>query len=260
MEGQPYIIAHRGASIYAPENTLAAIQKAVDARADGVEFDVQLASDGVPVVIHDPTLDRTGSIRGDVSELSSSELGRIDVGSWFNIKYPKLSNPIYARQKIPTLGQVLELLVNFDGLIYIELKTSQKNNRDLVKAVCGVLRGSPLLPQVILKSFDLTVIPEIKQLLPTVQTAALFGLTIFNLLRSRKHLVSIVRDLNADQISLHHSLITNDLISLTDPPRIPVTVWTTDDPNWVIRCRKLGVRALITNDPARLMKYRDNYS
>jgi len=84
---RPLIIAHRGASARAPENTLAAFQMAIDAGAEGVEFDVRLAKDDVPVVIHDHDLKRVGSLNERVASLTSNELGRIDVGSWFNHRY-----------------------------------------------------------------------------------------------------------------------------------------------------------------------------
>jgi len=258
VKNLPLIIGHRGASAYAPENTLAAIKLAVDVGADGVEFDVQLASDGVPVVIHDHSLDRTGSRSGNVAEFSSKELGMIDVGSWFNLKYSRRSNPDFAQQRVPTLIQVLDLLENFGGLIYIELKPSITDFRELTKAVCGVISDSCLLPRIILKSFNLAVIPEIKQHLPIVQTAALFEPTIIGFLRRRKHIVTITRECGADQISLHHSLVTENFMSLTAVEHLPVTIWTTDNPKWVSRCRDLGITALITNDPYNLVKYRED--
>jgi glycerophosphoryl diester phosphodiesterase len=79
----PLIIAHRGASAVAPENTIAAFRRAIEVGADGVEFDVRLARDGVPVVIHDSTLERTAGLKRGVSDLTSEELSQIDVGSWF---------------------------------------------------------------------------------------------------------------------------------------------------------------------------------
>ena len=257
MSTSPLIIAHRGASAYAPENTLAAIKMALDAGADGVEFDVQLASDGVPVVIHDPTLDRTTSSRGKISDFTSEELGKIDVGSWFNTKYSKRSNSDFAKETIPTLAQVLALLISFRGLIYIELKPNSTNLRDLAKAVCDAVRDSPLLPQTILKSFKLAAIPEIRCLLPEVQTAALFGLTAFDLLRRRENMIAIARELGTSQISVHHSLITRKMTALAADSRMPITVWTTDNPKWLQKCRKLGIGSLITNDPIKLLECRE---
>ena len=252
----PLIIAHRGASSHAPENTLAALQLAVELGADGVEFDVRLAKDGVPVVIHDETLARTAGRIELVSNLTSAQLMEIDVGSWFNTKYPKHYNSAFKRETIPTLTQVLQLLKHFRGLIYIELKTDDADLRVLSDAICEVVRESPLKPQIIVKSFKLAAISETKRLLPEVKTAALFEPTITGYLRQRKHLITRARDAGADQISLHYSLVTHRLASLAAEMQMPVTIWTVDDPKWLPRCRSLGIRALITNDPAKMLETR----
>jgi glycerophosphoryl diester phosphodiesterase len=258
MTRSPLIIGHRGASAHAPENTLVAFKMAIDAGADGVEFDVQLAKDGVPVVIHDTTLTRTALRDERVSELTSRQLGRIDVGSWFNAKYPRRAMPEFTKEAVPTLAQVLNLLRGFHGLIYIELKCDESNHSPLAAAVCKIIRESPLLPQMIVKSFRLAVIPEVRCLLPEVQTAALFEPTIMDFLRRRKHIVAIAREFGAGQISLHRSLVTPKLVSLASEAQMPVTIWTADDPDWLRRCRKLGIGSLITNDPESLLASRMN--
>jgi glycerophosphoryl diester phosphodiesterase len=256
MSDSPLIIAHRGASARAPENTLAAIKMAIDANADGVEFDVQLASDGIPVVIHDLTLDRTSSITGKVSDLTSSDLGNIEVGSWFNARNPRRSNPNFATETIPTLNHVLEVLESFEGLIYIELKPNATNLCRLAKAVCDVVRSSQLMPQMILKSFDHTAIPEIKRHLPEVQTAALFQPTVIDTLMRRRDLIATTRKLGAHHISLHYSMATRKLAALAREAKLPMTVWTVDNPKWLEKCRQLRIGALITNDPEKLLKIR----
>lgn len=256
MSPAPLIIGHRGASSQAPENTLAAFQMALDAGADGIEFDVQLALDGVPVIIHDETVERTGLRIGSVSDLTSRELGRIDVGSWFNKKFRKRAKPEFANETIPTLARVLTLLKDFRGLIYIELKPHEADFRELSKTICDVIRDSPLLPQMIVKSFKLAAIPEVRHHLPEVQTAALFEPTIMDLLRRRKQILAITREFGAHQISVHHSLVTRKLVSLATDANMPVTIWTTDTPKWVKRSEKIGIRALITNDPAKLLAAR----
>lgn len=247
------MIAHRGDSANAPENTLAAFQMAIDAGAEGVEFDVQLSKDGVPVVIHDYDLKRTGSRPEKISESTSEQLSRTDVGSWFNRKFPKLERTAFAGESVPTLVQVLNLLKNFDGLIYIELKTESDDFRDLVAAVCDVIRDSPLLPQMIVKSFKLGTIPLVRHLLPTVQTAALFAPEIMIFLRRREHVIALAREFGARQISVHYSLVTPKLCSLTAAAGMPLTVWTVDDPKWLAGRKNCEIRALITNDPAKFI-------
>ncbi len=252
----PLIIAHRGASAHAPENTLAALQMAVETQADGVEFDVRLAKDGVPVVIHDETLARTALRKGKIADFTSVELGKIDVGSWFNTKYSKRANSAFGRETIPTLAQAMQQLHGFGGLIYIELKVCDGVFRELSEAVCGIINKSPILPQIIVKSFKLAVIPEVRNHIPDIQTAALFEPTILDYLRRRRHIIARARECGADQISLHRSLITPKLASLASELQMPVTVWTVDDPAWLKRCRKLGIKALITNDPVKMLNAR----
>ncbi|MGB7202125.1 MAG: glycerophosphodiester phosphodiesterase family protein [Pyrinomonadaceae bacterium] len=146
MIRSPLIIAHRGGSAHAPENTLEAFRAAVDAGADGIEFDVQLARDGVPVIIHDTDLKRTAGVDKRVADLTSRQLAKMDVGSWFSAQF--------RAETVPTLEQTLHLLRDFNGLIYIELKCELNNFKPLVAAVCDVIRESRLLPQIIVQSFS----------------------------------------------------------------------------------------------------------
>ncbi len=253
MSRSPLIIGHRGASAHAPENTLAAFRTAIDAGADGLEFDVQLAKDGVPVVIHDATLERTGRRPESVAAMTSAELRAVDVGSWFNAKNPPRADAAFARETVPTLAQVLELCRDFPGLLYIELKVNVPDYRSLAIAVCDAIRDSPALSQMIVKSFKLAAIPVVRERLPEVQTAALFEPTIMDFLRRRKYIVAMAREFGARQISLHRSLVTRKLVSHAATAQMPVTIWTADNPKWIARCRKLAIGALITNDPAKLL-------
>jgi glycerophosphoryl diester phosphodiesterase len=258
MTSSPLIIAHRGASYDAPENTLSAFRMAVEAGAEGVEFDVQLSRDGVPMVIHDPTLERTGSRLVRVADLTSDSLGEVDVGTWFNIKHPKRAVEDYAGETIPTLAQVLDLLSSFGGLIYVELKATELDHQELARVVCDTIRSSHLLPQIIVKSFKLAVVPEVRCLMPEVNTAVLFAPQIMNFLKRRRQIVEIAHELGAGQISVHRSMLTRGLMKKAHQANMPVTVWTADKPLWLPRCRKLGVKALITNKPAVMLKERND--
>lgn len=115
MEKQTLVWAHRGASGYAPENTLEAFQKAVEMGADGVELDVQLTKDGELVVIHDETVDRTSDGSGWVKDFTYARISRFN----FNRTHPEG----YERAMIPTLEEVYELLKPTGLTINVELKT-----------------------------------------------------------------------------------------------------------------------------------------
>ena len=251
----PLIIAHRGASELAPENTLAAFEKAIADNADGIEFDVRLCRDEV-VIFHDATLNRVGLMKGNVSTLSAAELNKTDVGSWFNLRYPNLSDAKFSSETVPTLTQTLEFLKDFKSLIYIELKCRESEIETLSKAVCEIIKGSHLLPQIIVKSFQLEVIPTIKNLCPNVKTAVLFAPKIMTILRKEKRLINIADELGADMVSVHFSLATRKLIKKAEKKNLPVTIWTADNPLWLKRAFDLELFAVITNNPARLLAKR----
>jgi glycerophosphoryl diester phosphodiesterase len=250
---RPTIIAHRGASARAPENKLAAFRMAMEVDAEGVEFDVRLAKDGVPVIIHDRDLKRTAKRPEKVSELTSKELAQVDVGSWFNRRFPRRARPAFQSESVPTLQQTLAQLINFRGPIYVELKANASTFRDLSAAVCNVIRNSPQLPQNIVKRFKLASKPEVKHFLPSVQTAGLFGVDVMLIIRHREHIVTLASEFGADQISLHHSLISPKLVHRATEAGMPITVWTVDDPRWLSRRRNLNIDALITNDPSKFL-------
>ncbi|MGH9948092.1 MAG: glycerophosphodiester phosphodiesterase [Pyrinomonadaceae bacterium] len=250
---RPLIIAHRGVSAHAPENTLAAFQLAIEVGAEGVEFDVHLARDGVPVVIHDDNLRRTGQRPERIADLTSKQLAKIDVGSWFNAKFPKSAQAEFAKETVPKLKQTLKLLAAFRGLIYIEMKADDADFRRLVSAVVDEIRSSPLLSQIIVKSFKLGAIPQMRYLLPNVQTAALFAPEIMHYLRRREHIISLAREFGAHRLSVHYSLVTPRLCKLAAAAKMPLTAWTIDDPIWIARRRNLAIGAVITNDPALLL-------
>ena len=255
----PLIIAHRGASALAPENTLAAFRRAIADGAEGIEFDVRLTKDGVPVVFHDAKLKRIVGCDSRVVELTAAELQRFDAGSWFNRAFPEKANAVFTNEIVPTLAEVLDFLADFKGLIYIELKGKDAEIPALVRAVCRQIKNSALLPQIIVKSFKLASIPEIRLFCPQATTAALFAPKIMNILRKEKYLLKIAKSLGADQVSVHYSLATRHLTEKAAALNLPVTIWTTDHPRWIRRARKLCLRAVITNDPAKLLTRRKEF-
>jgi len=253
---RPLIIAHRGASALAPENTFAAFRKAVEDGAEGIEFDVRLAKDGAVVVFHDATLRRLSTRKNLVSSLTAEELQKIDVGSWFARRKKAFSDADFSGERIPTLRETLFFLKDFKGLIYIELKCREAEIERLAQAVGGIIADSPLLPQMIVKSFQLEVIPQIRKICPDAKTAALFAPKIMTLLRKEKRLVNIAADVGADMLSVHFSLATRKLMKKAEKRAFPVTIWTADNPRWIKRAVDLGLFAVITNNPARLLEKR----
>lgn len=254
---KPLIIAHRGASAFAPENTFAAFQKALDAGADGIELDVRLAKDAIPVVIHDSLLKRLAGLEKKVADLPSEELKKIDVGSWFNQAFPQKADDKFAAERVPTLASLFDFLRDYRGLIYVELKGKNAATDALVKNVCDLIRQTDLVPNIIVKSFNLEAIKIVKQIFPEVKIAALFEPKILTILRKKKLILDEARKHNADQISIHRSLATRKFVNRANAENLPVTIWTADNPAWVKRASDYKINAIITNDPARLLAVRD---
>jgi glycerophosphoryl diester phosphodiesterase len=248
----PLIIGHRGASAVAPENTLAAFERAMIDGADGIEFDVQLARDRVPVVIHDPTLRRTGLREGSIAALSSSELSRIDVGTWFNLRHPSLASPAYSNERIITLARVFELMKERKATLYVEMKCNASESDALAAEVAQLVRAHSLIDTVVVESFTHEAIARIKQLAPEIRTAALFEPKLSLPLPSARRIIESAIRVGADEIALHRSLATRRLTEAAGRRNLRTVVWTVDSPAWVKRARDFGVHAIITNTPAQM--------
>ena len=259
-EIKPFIIAHRGASAVAPENTLAAFQKAIEIGAEGIEFDVRLAKDGVPIVFHDSKLQRTARKNGYAADFTSEELQAFDVGSWFNFKNPKKANDEFSEQTVPTLAQLLEFLSDYDGLVYIELKHNSAETLALVESVSRIIERTHFLRNIIVKSFDLDSIYQMRQMLPKVRTAALFAPKILTLLhKESRRILEEAQKCEADEISIHYSLATQNFVETARENGFPTTIWTVDNPVWIKRAVNSGINAIITNNPAKLLALKQKY-
>lgn len=252
----PLIIAHRGDSRNAPENTLAAFRLALEKGADGVEFDVQLARDGVPVVIHDFDLRRTGGRPERVSELTSAELAQTDAGTWFNRRFPQLARPGNAAEHVPTLAEVLDT-VGRSSRIYVELKCDKVDDyAKLAATVVETVKGRDNLARYVIKSFKLATLPIVKSLLPGITTAALFAPSIGHFLRKKDYVIDLAREMSADELSLHTSLATKHLTQLASKASMPVTIWTADNPSWLEKAGDRSIAAIITNNPTAMLQRR----
>ena len=248
----PLIIGHRGTSALAPENTLAAFRLSQQQGADGIEFDVQLTSDGVPVVIHDFDLRRTGSLSKLVSEVTLKEIRNVDVGSWFNHNQ-------FSGEKVPTLDEVFDLFDGTDAVLYLEMKSETNRREQLAKRCCELISESPLKPQVIVECFDHDAIKLVTSIDPEIKTAALFepNLSTLPLSILGSKIINRALAVSADQIALHHKLARPAVIQKAHHEGLDVAVWTVDDPKWIEIARRNKISALITNNPGALISERD---
>ncbi len=249
---KPLIIGHRGASAIAPENTLAAFERAIHDGADGIEFDVRLARDHVPVVIHDATLRRTGLRKDSIAALSSLELAQVDVGTWFNRRRPALADTAYSIERIPTLAQVFELMKERRAILYVEMKCERAETSALAAEVARLVRAHSLINRVVVESFALQSIAEVKRLAPEIRTAALFEPKLSRPHPSARRIIEAAQRVGADEIALHRTLATRRVVEAINRRELKAVVWTVDSPAWAGRGLDLGVHALITNKPAQM--------
>lgn len=255
----PLIIGHRGASAVAPENTLAAFERALADGVDGIECDVRLAGDSVPVVFHDQTLKRCAFEEIAVSLLSSRELARVDVGTWFNLKHEKHARACFKSETVPTLWQFFELMRGNDKIIYTELKCEIGEAKRFARAVAELLSEFDFLPRVVVKSFDHDCLCELKKLLPKTRIAALYKPHPLRVMHPGRRMVKPALRIGAEELSLHYSLATNTTVRKAHLAGLKTVIWTADHPAWIKRAAKIGIHAVITNNPARLLDKRREF-
>src|SRR4030095_556385 len=257
MSPKPLIIGHRGASATAPENTMAAFHQALNSGADGVEFDVRLTRDGVPIVIHDDNLKRTGSRPGPVADLSYTEIRQVDVGSWFN-RTQQASQTDFSAERIPSLDEVLELFESNHAILYLEMKSDPLQREQLARVCCDHLKQSPVKHRVVIECFDLNGIAVVKAIDPSIKTAALFEPRLMTApqLTSGRRLVEQALTVGAEEIALHYRLASKSVVATARAAGLRVVVWTVNNTDWIRRATAMEISALITNDPVMMVQQR----
>jgi len=229
------IWAHRGASGRAPENTLAAFRAAEADGADGIELDVHLSRDGVPVVIHDETLERTSDGRGAVRDLTLAELRRLDAGSWFGAAF--------TGERIPALAEVFawagsRLRIN------AEIKDAAAGRK-----VLELLQGYPQV-RVLVSSFDHRLLARMRQDAPRLPLGFLCDTLFWHR--------ALARAVAAGAESFHPRVdrTSRQLVQACRRKGLRVYPWTVDSPGQALRLVRLRVDGLFTNHPAALSSLR----
>ena len=229
-------IAHRGASAVAPANTLAAFEKAIALGADGIEFDVHLSADGVPVVIHNFTVDATTDGTGRVSNLTLAQLKQLDAGSAFG--------RAFAGERIPTLDEVFEF-VGDRLLLNIELKTTDLRDNGLERAVFTRIQQHGLGERVLISSFNPFSLRRAKKIAPHVPVGLLYGPDLP--LPLRHAWLAFIAPHEARHPE--HSMVDAPYVRWARDHGYRIHAWTVDDPSEMRRLIDLGVDGIITNVP-----------
>ncbi len=227
------ITAHRGASGTAPENTLIAIQRAIELGAGFSEIDVQETADGEIILLHDKTLERTGGVAWNIWETPYDSLKKIEVGSWFA--------PEYAGEPVPRLEDVMDA-VKGKIKLNIELKING-HEKALVEKVVDLIHRKNFESQCIITSFDLQSVQKVRQLDKNLKVGLIFS----------KYPENVdVFSLDVDLLSVKYTLVDEEFIQKARASGKDVHVWTVNDSEMMQKLLDLGVTSIITNYPGKL--------
>jgi len=240
----PLNIAHRGASGEAPENTLAAFDLALRQGAKGIEFDVHLSSDGIPVVIHDPRLDRTTSGSGWVGEHRASALLRLDAGLWFNRRFPAKARQFYVGSGIPLLSEMLAWVRHRKALAFIEIKRGRRAYPGIEARVLEEIEQQRVSKLVTIVSFDFASLRQVRQLNKRIS----LGLDVSRSLLAMRRVKSVA----GNAVLPHWATASRGFIRRAHKHSMLVFPWAIDQPARMERMITEGVDGIITNYPGRL--------
>ena len=231
------IIAHRGASAHAPENTKAAIVKALAMKADMIELDVQLTRDERLVIFHDERLERTTNARGVLSRTPYQALARLEHGSWFA--------PRFSGERILLASQALRLLPP-SCQVNLELKRTHRATA-LIQRLIQCLRWTRSLRRVLVSSFDPSLLARLHATHPRIATALLCR-------RNPKQAVRHAIALGCVALHPHKSLVSPALVVQAHAVGLRVSVWVVDRLDEARRLLRMGVDGLFTNVPDRMVR------
>ncbi len=237
------IWAHRGASAYAPENTLEAFKMAIEQKADGIELDVQLTKDGELVVVHDEWLERVSNGEGFVKDYTLKELKELN----FNKTHPE-----FPEAKIPTLREVYELMKTTDMDINVELKTNVFEYKGIEKKVLELAKTMNMKNNIIYSSFNHKSVVRLKKMNPEAKVGFLFADSFIKI-------PSYASKYGAD--ALHPEffhILKPDFVKKCKKRGLDLNVWTVDKENYMQIMINSGVNAIITNKPDVGYKVREH--
>jgi len=237
----PLVIAHRGNSSVAPENTLAAFEAAWRGGADVIELDIQLSADGQAVVIHNDTLDETTDTTGPVSTHTAAELAQVDAGSWFS--------SAYAGQRVPLLGEVLTWLSQRDGLAML-LEFKGEWDPAPVSTVVEQIEAAGVAARTVVQSFAVTTVQALVDVAPHLRR----GLLIEHMAEDT---FSLCARMQVSQCNPSGRILLEqpETLGLIRERGMQSMVWTANEPQHWQGLLQLGADGIITDRPDRLRGY-----
>ncbi|MEM8885392.1 MAG: glycerophosphodiester phosphodiesterase family protein [Planctomycetota bacterium] len=234
-----FTTGHRGSKRRAPENTLAALRQAISEGADYAEIDVQTTKDGVVVLLHDADLMRVAHVRRRLNAMNHAELADIDVGSWFD--------PQFASERVPTLQDAIDVCRGKIRL-NIELKYTWEDPT-LARSVCALVHENGFKDESVLSSLNFRALEEVRRIDPEMK----IGFIVFQA-------VGRLTRMDADFLSLSAGQVSADLVRTAQRRGREVHVWTVNDLPNTLAMIEMGVDNLITDEPAQLRAWLDEWN
>jgi glycerophosphoryl diester phosphodiesterase len=246
MVNQSMVLGHRGFSANYPENTRLAFRKALELGIDGLEFDVQLTADEVPIIMHDPTVDRTTDGRGLVSLMDYGQIRQLNAAK---------CRPEMGFQSVPTLQDVLNDAYEVcpKGFYNIEIKVYDENWKTLIDRVVSVANQHPLRKQILFSSFHHRCLEYLKDHYPSFEVGLLFDQEIVEPWY-------IAKQLKAYSVNLDYRLTSDELISACHAEQLRVAVWTVDDLEQIQRFIHRNTDIVISNVPDMVKRIKDDFA
>lgn len=232
-----FVIAHRGDSVHAPENTLAAAKAAIDCGADGIEFDVHPSADGNYVVCHDETINRTSNGSGRIGDLLYKQMIRYDFGLWFGQKFKG--------EKLPLVTEYLQTVESMK-IINMEIKELKtENNQKKYETLYKIIDGFKFYERFILSSFDEEALRVMGGFDKRIKTAFLF-----NERREGIKMIKIARELGCSALHPHIHHVNERFMGEAKAAGFDINAWTVDSESGILKCARFGCNAVITNNPS----------
>jgi glycerophosphoryl diester phosphodiesterase len=240
----PLVIAHRGDSAHRPENTLASFAGALEVGAALVELDVQLTADASVIVIHDPTLDRTTTGRGDVRRLTLAEVREVSAG------YPDRFGNTYAGERVPRFAEALALLRG-RARVLVEIKTESVTDDaegGLEARVVEEVRRAGMVGDAAIISFDHRAVMRLQALAPEITRGQLFGRT------TADEVLAHAREAGCDLVMPHKGQLTDALVGRVRAAGLKLATWVVDEPKELKQLARFGLYGVGSNRPGVLLE------
>jgi len=231
-------VAHRGDPLVKPQNTESAFRSALQYDIDMIETDINMSKDGVPVIIHDQSVDHLSNGSGRVADMTLAQLKKLDFGSWMG--------EAFAGERIMTLDECLDLVRDTDVALNLEIKNGPVVYPDIAEKALASITDHGMNDRVIISSFDHRLIRQIKSIEPKILTAILYHAGLID------H-IAPAKDAIADGIHPEHSTVTEELVRTAKEAGLFVNTWTVDGEDRMRKLRDMGVSGIISNLPGLLV-------